>query len=357
MRVLTVGTMFPPQHLGGYELAWQGAVRHLRARGHAVRVLCTETEIAPGAPETDDDVHRQLRWFWRDDDWPRIGWRERGRITRHDVRVLRAHEAAFRPDVVAFFAMGGLPLLLTRVPRAPAAAFVHDDWLGYGPRADPPSRLVGPRADAWAFVSEHTRRGRPGVVLPSGVAATFRHPQPPRPWRGALLYVGRLDARKGVRTAVAALDHLPETATLTLAGEGPERPRHERATYAGALDRAALARAYADADAVLFAVEWEEPWGLVPLEAMGMGRPVVATGRGGSAEYLRDGENALLVPPGDPRALAAAVRRLAADPALRDRLRAGGLRTAAAWTEERFHAGVEALLGRLAGDAHRGQRR
>jgi glycogen synthase len=356
MRVLTVGTMFPPQHLGGYELAWQGVVRHLRAAGHEVRILCADTVVAPGAAETDADVHRTLRWFWRDHAWPRLGWRERGRIARHDVRVLRAHEATFRPDVVAFFAMGGLPLLLTRVPSAPTAAFVHDDWLDYGPRADPPARLLPPRADAWAFVSEHTRRGRPGTVLPSGVAAAFRDPQPPRPWRGSLLHVGRLDARKGVRTAVAALDHLPG-ATLTLAGEGPERRPHPRARYAGNLGRPALRAAYADADAVLFPVEWDEPWGLVPLEAMGMGRPVVATGRGGSAEYLRDGENALLVPPGDPRAVAAAVNRLRDDAALRARLREGGIATAATWAEERFHAGAEALLGRLAADAHRGQRR
>ncbi len=52
-----------------------------------------------------------------------------------------------------------------------------------------------------------------------------------------------------------------------------------------------LPKVYADADAVVFPVTWNEPWGLVPLEAMAVGRPVVATGTGGSAEYLRDGEN------------------------------------------------------------------
>ena len=45
---------------------------------------------------------------------------------------------------------------------------------------------------------------------------------------------------------------------------------------------------------VVFPVRWEEPWGLVPIEAMARGRPVVATGRGGSGEYLRDGENCVL---------------------------------------------------------------
>ena len=93
--------------------------------------------------------------------------------------------------------------------------------------------------------------------------------------------------------------------------------------------RGELPDIYAGSDVVLFPVRWQEPWGLVPLEAMALGRPVIATGQGGSGEYLRDQENCLLVPPGDPRAIAAAVRRLADDPQLRARIRTGGLATAA----------------------------
>jgi glycosyltransferase involved in cell wall biosynthesis len=77
---------------------------------------------------------------------------------------------------------------------------------------------------------------------------------------------------------------------------------------------------------------------------MAQGRPVVATGRGGSAEYLRDGENCLLYEAGDAAALAAAVRRLAGDDALRARLRAGGLETAPRHTEPVLNAAVEAAV-------------
>jgi glycosyltransferase involved in cell wall biosynthesis len=106
------------------------------------------------------------------------------------------------------------------------------------------------------------------------------------------------------------------------------------------VEHAALPPVYDDHDAVLFPARWDEPWGLVPLEAMARGRPVVATGTGGSAEYLRDGDNALLVARGDAGALAAAIDRLAADAPLRSRLREAGLATAREHTAERFNAAV-----------------
>jgi glycosyltransferase involved in cell wall biosynthesis len=103
----------------------------------------------------------------------------------------------------------------------------------------------------------------------------------------------------------------------------------ERVRFAGPATPERLPSLYAEADVVLFPIRWEEPWGLVPLEAMGVGRPLVATARGGAVTYLRDGENALLIPSEDPHALAVAVRRLAGDQPLRAKLRAGGVRTAA----------------------------
>ena len=54
MRVLTVGNIYPPHHLGGYELVWQGAVRTLRDAGHAVRVLTTDVRYAGVASHEED---------------------------------------------------------------------------------------------------------------------------------------------------------------------------------------------------------------------------------------------------------------------------------------------------------------
>jgi glycosyltransferase-like protein len=91
----------------------------------------------------------------------------------------------------------------------------------------------------------------------------------------------------------------------------------------GTVTEADLGAWYRSADAFAFP-SVKEGFGLVVLEALAAGLPVVASDIPVFAEYLRDGENALLVPPGDSTALAGALHRLAGDPALRQTLAAGG---------------------------------
>lgn len=386
VRILSVGNMYPPHHFGGYELVWRSAVDHLRDRGHRVRVLTTDTVVATDEPD-GEDVHRELRWHLRDGEFAEHGMRHAMRMAQANHRTLQRHVDAVRPDVVSWWSMGGLTLTMLEAVRRqglPAVAFVHDDWLAYGPRVDPWTRAfhgprrsrLGPAAEriagipatvdlpaaaAFVFVSRFTQaRARAiGVdpanssVAPSGIHPAYLCPAEPQPWAWRLLYVGRLDPRKGVDTAIRALADLPPEARLTVAGGWDERERgrltglardhglDDRVTFLGQCDRERIHQAYGEADAVIFPVVWDEPWGLVPLEAMARGRPVVATGRGGSAEYLRDGENCLLFDAESPPGLAAAVRRLAEDESLRQRLRDEGLRTAPRHTEPVFNAAVE----------------
>jgi len=392
VRVLTVGNMYPPHHYGGYELVWKAAVDHMRSRGHDLRVLTTDTRTATAEPDPPA-VHRELRWSLRDGEFERLTRREKLALARHNHRVLDRHLDDLRPDVVSWWSMGGLTLTLLESVRRrglPAVAFVHDDWLDYGPVVDPwmnifhrrralvaaiaerlariPARVDFDGAAKYVFVSERTRRhaldfrplSRTGVAH-SGIHEDFLDPAPEQPWRWGLLYVGRLDPRKGVDTAVEALGLLPGEARLQLIGgwdkteEGRlrslarERGVEDRVSFGGQRGRADIVAAYGEADAVIFPVRWEEPWGLVPLESMARGRPVVATGRGGSAEYLRDGQNCLLFEAGDPAGLAAAVDRLARDADLRARLRAGGLDTAPRHTEAVLNEAVERELLEAAG--------
>jgi glycogen(starch) synthase len=386
VRILTVGNMFPPHHLGGYELMWHSAVHALLGAGHRVRVLTTDfvAENPDRSVPEGEDVHRELRWYWRDHAWPRRSLRERLAIERHNLATLRRHLEELRPDVVAWWAMGGMSMSLIEAVRrrgTPAVGFVQDDWMVYGPRVDawqrvgarmgplrgvaeralgPPFRVRLDRAATWVFVSR-TVRARAvaagydvadAAIEPSGIDPAL-YPAAPAPseWGWNLLCVGRIDRRKGIHVAIRALADLHE-ASLDVVGSGDRRHLMELEQLArdvGAAERvrfrarprAELVEDYARADAVLFPVQWEEPWGLVPLEAMAVGRPVIATGTGGSGEYLRDGVNCLIFKPrDDPSALAAAVRRLAEDEDLCDRVRAEGFATAARFTERAFNDAV-----------------
>src|SRR4051794_30678081 len=97
VRLLTVGNMYPPQHLGGYEAVWAAAVAHLRDAGHEVTVLTTDTILRPGTAAAPAHVHRELGWSWRDHEFPPEPARVSLARERRNAAVLREHLAQ-RPD-------------------------------------------------------------------------------------------------------------------------------------------------------------------------------------------------------------------------------------------------------------------
>ena len=143
------------------------------------------------------------------------------------------------------------------------------------------------------------------------------------------LYVGRLSKEKGVERLRDPLAPLAGV-RLALVGGGPEQEQI-RAFYAGTptvftgyLDGDELVAAFASADALIFP-STNETFGLVALEAMACGLPVVATPTGGLVDILQDGANGLAYDPHNPQSLAECVRRLQRSPELRERLSAGAL--------------------------------
>ena len=154
-----------------------------------------------------------------------------------------------------------------------------------------------------------------------------------------LLYVGRLGAEKGIDRLRPVLDALPD-ARLALVGDGPHRGELERlfsgsaTTFVGRLSGVELAEAYASADLFCFPSD-TETLGLVVLEAMASGLPVVAADAGGVPDLVHPGEDGLLLPPDDIDLWVRTVAELAADPFRRDEL---GRRARAAvesgWTWE-----------------------
>jgi glycosyltransferase involved in cell wall biosynthesis/predicted metal-dependent phosphoesterase TrpH len=146
-----------------------------------------------------------------------------------------------------------------------------------------------------------------------------------------VLYAGRLTSEKGVELlaqAFLAARARDERLHLVLAGGGPEEHAlRERlgphATFLGWLSGPDLARAYASADAFLFASR-TDTFGQVILEAQASGLPVVAVDAGGPASLIASGETGLLTTP-DPEALAAALLAVTSTPLLAQRLRQAGL--------------------------------
>jgi glycosyltransferase involved in cell wall biosynthesis len=140
-----------------------------------------------------------------------------------------------------------------------------------------------------------------------------------------LAAAGRLTRQKALPDALEAVSRA-EGVSLVLAGDGPERAALERRAsepdlaqrvrFAGALSRDEVLTLFRGADAALLTSTWENlPHSVV--EALAVGTPVVATAVGGVPEVVRDGENGLLVPPGDVDAIAGAIGRLVADEHLR----------------------------------------
>jgi glycosyltransferase involved in cell wall biosynthesis len=153
-----------------------------------------------------------------------------------------------------------------------------------------------------------------------------------REWLGSgpddvvVVSVARLAPEKGLDVLVHAVAEAGDPRLLlVLAGNGPERERLEdlanvrgaRLTLAGDLEWEQIVQVYVAADVFALLSE-REPWAVVVNEAAACGLPLVLSDRVGAAhDLLRDGENGFLVAAGDADAAAAALRRLAADPALR----------------------------------------
>lgn len=199
-----------------------------------------------------------------------------------------------------------------------------------------------------AMVQELSERGIHNVDLwQRGVDTDAFHPElasaqrrqrlfgPHQDGDPLLLYVGRLSAEKQIESILPVLNALPGS-RLALVGDGPHRQQLEK-TFAGTATRFVgylrgeeLAGAYASADAFLFPSS-TETLGLVLLEAMAAGCPVVAARRGGIPDIVTDGENGCLYDPDQTDGLLVATRRLLEQGERHQRMRLAARREAERW--------------------------
>lgn len=233
-------------------------------------------------------------------------------------------------------------------------------------------RMIARRLDAHVAVGERAARlVEQYVGLPAGSVGTVANGVPAAPasappsasapdGRIVVGALGRLTDQKGFDALVRALPELP-TVTVTLVGDGPERPALEAlAASLGVAERLQITGWTDDArgqlarfDVFALPSRWEG-LPLAILEAMFAGLPVVANDVGSVAEAVRDGSTGFLLTAGDERALVERLRRLAGDAELRRRLGGAGRGLAL----ERFSAAAmarryERLYAELLGDARR----
>ena len=196
-----------------------------------------------------------------------------------------------------------------------------------------------------ATIPDIVLRSTPAKPDPARVQAVIDE-LPEEPF---ILFVGALQPHKGLGTLFAAHSMLADPPPLVLIGTPwPDTPAAPAGvTVIHSAPHAAVIAAW---DRALFGVTpsiWPDPLPGVVREAMLAGRPVIGTRVGGIVDMIEDGENGLLVPPGDAPALAQAMQRLLADEALRTRLGENARRSASQFDAATIAARFEEFYRRL----------
>ncbi len=367
MRVVVVSGIWPPD-VGGPASHAPEVAAFLQGRGHSVRVVTTAAAPPGPRPYPVDWVSRAL---------PKgvIHVRTAAEVARRAARADVVYTTGMFGRSAAGARMVGRPYVVKltadpafeRARRRGMVAGDVDEFQRAG--GDPALRLLRLARDAELRGAAHVftpsaylRELAVGWGVPAERVSVLPNPAPAVPELppreqlrerlgvdGPLLaFAGRLTAQKALGDALAAVAANPSV-TLLIAGDGDERSALERRSaelgldgrvrFLGPQPRERVLELFRAADASILSSSWENfPHTVV--EALAVGTPVLATSVGGVAEAVRDGENGLLVAPGDVEALAAAVGRYFEDAPLRERLRA-----AAAGSVREY--GADAVFGRL----------
>jgi glycosyltransferase involved in cell wall biosynthesis len=367
MRVLVVSGIWPPD-VGGPASHAPEVADFLRSRGHEVEVVTTADQPPEERPYPVRAVPRQHA--------PGI---------RHYRGAALVHHRARENDVVYTTGMFGRSSLGALVARTPFVVKLTADpayerarrwglWRGSleefqtaAPVTTLPLRLARDadvrRAAHVITPSSYLRELALGWGVEPGRATVLPNPAPavpglrPRDELRAelgldgptLAFAGRLTAQKSLDAGIEAARRAG--VALVVAGDGPDRAALERlghARFLGPLPRQSVLELFRAADASLLSSSWENfPHTVV--EALAVGTPVISTRTGGVGEVVRDGENGLVVEPGDLDGLTQAIERFFADPALVERLRRNAADSVADYAPESIYGRLEEILAEAAG--------
>lgn len=338
MRILFWTDWYLPS-IGGVEVFSARLLPALVRKGHEITVVAGHHRCGlPDEVEVDGVTVRRFRFHTS------LAAKDVAQIA-DALRRVSALKRTLAPDLVHLNTLGPsllfhlqsarswpVPVLLTMHSPVHRDAVLPDTLSGRGLRSatwvNCNSRAV--HADLCRYLPEISPRCSVtyyGMDLPR-LRPTARRHDPPH-----IVGYGRLVADKGFDVAVRAFATVVRRwpdARLVLAGDGAARPDLERlverlglsrsVTFPGIVAPEDVPALIDDASLVVVPSRWDEPFGLVALEAALMARPVVATRAGGLVEVVADGETGVIVDKDDPDALAGAILGLLAEPGRADRM-------------------------------------
>ena len=348
---------------GGVQTHVREQADHLRERGHEVVVL---------APVRGRGVLPGVRAVGRPVNIPYNASNAPIDPRPWSVRRVAAEFAAFGPQIVHVHEplTPSTSMWATFAAKVPVVATFHSgaERARLYDLSAPLLRIAARRIAIKIAVSEtaaasaRRRIGGYFEIVPNGTDVerfATAHPADLGPGT-KVLFVGRLDERKGFPVALEAFERLAADRPdlhLVVIGDGPDRASvsglsadlRSRVHLLGAIPNIDLPPYHAACDMYLGTAVGGESFGMVLVEAMAAGLPVVASRIPGYTEVVRGDVDGLLVPPRDPVAAALAVARILDDPHLAQRLRAAGLDRARSFDWAGVIERLERLYERAAG--------
>ncbi|MFP5354047.1 MAG: glycosyltransferase family 4 protein [Gemmatimonadota bacterium] len=354
---------------GGVQIHIRQLTRHLQERGHEVLVLAPGD--VPGRHGTALIVGETFT-TWANGSVAKIS------LSPRTLRRLERAMRDFAPDVVHVHEPFAPAIGFKAVMSSPAPVvgtfhsyYARETMEGRVYTAIAPLlRPVWRRVDKRIAVSQaarHSAKGRLGkgdvTILPNGVEVErFATALPAHdvPTGRKLLFVGRLEPRKGLPFAMQAFarlaDRYPDL-SLIVVGDGPERDAfhalppalRRRVHMKGKVSYEALPTYHRASDIFISPATGAESFGIVLVEAMAAGLPVVASDIPGYREVARDGRESRLVKPSDADALAEGIAHLLDHPAAAARLGANGAQRALDYAWEQIIDQLESVYESLAG--------
>ena len=338
MRILFITNLYPPYHIGGYEIACKDIAEGFRRRGHIVRVLTSIYGV--DKPVMNDDAARLLDITLKLNSRQSLFEKSSSLyFNSTNYSITKSYIEDFAPDIVSFWSVNGISAstIFAAEKKGISKVFhLFDRSLSYLRKTGikgVSNYLFFNRLNVKHLISSSSELKKDYVsrgfaeaniaVIPHGISIkefAFKEKKTNRALR--LLYVGQLWEAKGVSVLLKAAGLLKKENVdfiLTIIGKGEQsyvRFLHDvckkenvadDVQFLGRVERQDLVNYYQENHVLVFPSIWKEPFGIVLLEAMATGTPTITSKCGGPLDIVKDGRTGFFFESGDYKALASKI--------------------------------------------------